>query len=63
MSALFGKSYFIFWRFQADPHEWEARLSNGLVKGHAYSITAMKMVKHFFHLYREHIVFFHNILF
>lgn len=30
--------------FQADPREWEARMPNGLVKGHAYSITGMRMV-------------------
>uniref|UniRef100_A0A915IAH4 Calpain catalytic domain-containing protein n=1 Tax=Romanomermis culicivorax TaxID=13658 RepID=A0A915IAH4_ROMCU len=29
---------------EADPRTFEARLPNGLVKGHAYSITGMKMV-------------------
>uniref|UniRef100_A0A158Q8T4 Calpain catalytic domain-containing protein n=1 Tax=Elaeophora elaphi TaxID=1147741 RepID=A0A158Q8T4_9BILA len=38
MGSLFGCS------IEADPHEWEARMRNGLVKGHAYSITGMKMV-------------------
>uniref|UniRef100_A0A915Q477 Calpain catalytic domain-containing protein n=1 Tax=Setaria digitata TaxID=48799 RepID=A0A915Q477_9BILA len=38
MGSLFGCS------IEADPHQWEARLRNGLVKGHAYSITGMKMV-------------------
>ncbi|KAM3722893.1 Calpain clp-1 [Dirofilaria immitis] len=38
MGSLFGCS------IEADPHEWEARMHNGLVKGHAYSITGMKMV-------------------
>ncbi|KRX84405.1 Calpain clp-1 [Trichinella sp. T6] len=28
----------------ADPNIWEARLPNGLVKGHAYSITGVKML-------------------
>lgn len=30
--------------FKADPQLFEARLPNGLVRGHAYSITGMKMV-------------------
>ncbi|VDK76567.1 unnamed protein product [Litomosoides sigmodontis] len=38
MGSLFGCS------IEADPGEWEARMHNGLVKGHAYSITGMKMV-------------------
>ncbi|VIO92639.1 Hypothetical thiol protease C06G4.2 in chromosome III, putative [Brugia malayi] len=38
MGSLFGCS------IEADPNEWEARMHNGLVKGHAYSITGMKMV-------------------
>lgn len=29
---------------EADPNVWEARLPNGLVKGHAYSITGMRIV-------------------
>lgn len=33
MGSLFGCS------LEADPNQWEARLPNGLVKGHAYSIT------------------------
>ncbi|KRZ73507.1 Calpain clp-1 [Trichinella papuae] len=28
----------------ADPNIWEARMPNGLVKGHAYSITGVKML-------------------
>uniref|UniRef100_A0A0M3IPF5 Calpain catalytic domain-containing protein n=1 Tax=Ascaris lumbricoides TaxID=6252 RepID=A0A0M3IPF5_ASCLU len=38
MGSLFGCS------IEADPYEWEARMSNGLVRGHAYSITGMRMV-------------------
>jgi len=38
MGSLFGCS------IEADPHIWEARLPNGLVKGHAYSITGMRIV-------------------
>jgi calpain len=38
MGSLFGCS------LEADPNQWEARLPNGLVKGHAYSITGMRMV-------------------
>lgn len=38
MGSLFGCS------IEADPNVWEARLPNGLVKGHAYSITGMRMV-------------------
>ncbi len=30
--------------FQASPDELEARLDNGLIIGHAYSITAVEMV-------------------
>ena len=30
--------------FQADPNQYEARMPNGLVRGHAYSITGMKVV-------------------
>jgi hypothetical protein len=35
------KSWFIF---QADPNQLEAELANGLIMGHAYSVTAVKMV-------------------
>ncbi|KAK0416655.1 hypothetical protein QR680_012613 [Steinernema hermaphroditum] len=38
MGSLFGCS------IEADPNEWEARLPNGLVRGHAYSITGMRIV-------------------
>jgi len=38
MGSLFGCS------IEADPQIWEARLPNGLVKGHAYSITGMRIV-------------------
>ncbi|KAL7069749.1 hypothetical protein ACQ4LE_011145 [Meloidogyne hapla] len=38
MGSLFGCS------IEADPHIWEAKLPNGLVKGHAYSITGMRIV-------------------
>nr|CAD2204512.1 unnamed protein product [Meloidogyne enterolobii] len=38
MGSLFGCS------IEADPHVWEAKLPNGLVKGHAYSITGMRIV-------------------
>uniref|UniRef100_A0A7I4YCS1 Calpain catalytic domain-containing protein n=1 Tax=Haemonchus contortus TaxID=6289 RepID=A0A7I4YCS1_HAECO len=38
MGSLFGCS------IEADPYVWEAKLSNGLVKGHAYSITGMRIV-------------------
>lgn len=38
MGSLFGCS------IEADPYKWEARLSNGLIKGHAYSITGMRIV-------------------
>ncbi|GMR39365.1 hypothetical protein PMAYCL1PPCAC_09560, partial [Pristionchus mayeri] len=38
MGSLFGCS------IEADPNQWEARLENGLVKGHAYSITGMRVV-------------------
>ncbi|TKR77528.1 hypothetical protein L596_018482 [Steinernema carpocapsae] len=38
MGSLFGCS------IEADPNVWEARMSNGLVKGHAYSITGMRIV-------------------
>lgn len=31
--------------FQADPHEIEMRMGCGLVKGHAYSVTAVKKVR------------------
>ena len=39
MGSLFGCS------IEADPSIWEARLPNGLVKGHAYSITGMRIVE------------------
>lgn len=38
VGSLFGCS------IEADPNVWEARLSNGLVKGHAYSITGMRII-------------------
>ncbi|CAD5234502.1 unnamed protein product [Bursaphelenchus xylophilus] len=38
MGSLFGCS------LEADPNQWEARLPNGLIKGHAYSITAVRIV-------------------
>ncbi|VDM47638.1 unnamed protein product [Toxocara canis] len=38
MGSLFGCS------IEADPYQWEARMPNGLVKGHAYSITGMRIV-------------------
>ncbi|CEF68274.1 Calpain-2 catalytic subunit [Strongyloides ratti] len=38
LGSLFGCS------IEADPYSWEARLPNGLIKGHAYSITACRMV-------------------
>ncbi|WKX98459.1 hypothetical protein Q1695_013832 [Nippostrongylus brasiliensis] len=38
MGSLFGCS------IEADPNQWEAKMSNGLVKGHAYSITGMRIV-------------------
>ncbi|PAV83941.1 hypothetical protein WR25_02126 isoform B [Diploscapter pachys] len=38
MGSLFGCS------IEADPNVWEAKMSNGLVKGHAYSITGMRVV-------------------
>uniref|UniRef100_A0A914WWY2 Calpain catalytic domain-containing protein n=1 Tax=Plectus sambesii TaxID=2011161 RepID=A0A914WWY2_9BILA len=38
MGSLFGCS------IEADPNVWEAKMGNGLVKGHAYSITGMRMV-------------------
>ncbi|KAK6015500.1 calpain family cysteine protease, partial [Ostertagia ostertagi] len=38
MGSLFGCS------IEADPNVWEAKLPNGLVKGHAYSITGMRIV-------------------
>lgn len=38
MGSLFGCS------MEPDPRIFEARMSNGLVKGHAYSITGMRMV-------------------
>ncbi|ETN76127.1 calpain family cysteine protease [Necator americanus] len=38
MGSLFGCS------IEADPRVWEAKMSNGLVKGHAYSITGMRIV-------------------
>ncbi|KAH7673269.1 calpain family protein 1, partial [Aphelenchoides avenae] len=38
LGSLFGCSV------EADPNVHEARLPNGLVKGHAYSITGMRMV-------------------
>ncbi|KAI1714548.1 calpain family cysteine protease domain-containing protein [Ditylenchus destructor] len=38
MGSLFGCS------IDADPQETEARLDNGLVRGHAYSITALQTV-------------------
>lgn len=31
--------------FQAEPHEIELKMGNGLVKGHAYSVTAVKKVR------------------
>lgn len=30
--------------FQAKPNEIEAKLNNGLVKGHAYTVTGVKKV-------------------
>jgi calpain len=39
MGSLFGCS------IEADPNVWEARLPNGLIKGHAYSITGMRIVE------------------
>ncbi|KAL6728148.1 hypothetical protein Aduo_009950 [Ancylostoma duodenale] len=38
MGSLFGCS------IEADPNVWEAKQPNGLVKGHAYSITGMRIV-------------------
>ncbi|CAJ0942432.1 unnamed protein product, partial [Mesorhabditis belari] len=38
MGSLMGCS------IEADPNQWEARLSNGLVRGHAYSITGIRSV-------------------
>ncbi|KAI1727282.1 calpain family cysteine protease domain-containing protein [Ditylenchus destructor] len=38
MGSLFACS------IEADPYVWEARLANGLVKGHAYSITGMRVL-------------------
>lgn len=38
LGSLFGCS------IEADPNIFEARLPNGLVKGHAYSITGMRIV-------------------
>ncbi|ULU03285.1 hypothetical protein L3Y34_002688 [Caenorhabditis briggsae] len=38
MGSLFGCS------IEADPNVWEAKMSNGLVKGHAYSITGCRIV-------------------
>ncbi|RCN39845.1 calpain family cysteine protease, partial [Ancylostoma caninum] len=38
MGSLFGCS------IEADPSVWEAKQPNGLVKGHAYSITGMRIV-------------------
>ncbi|KAI6209484.1 Calpain family cysteine protease [Aphelenchoides besseyi] len=38
MSSMFGCS------LEADPHQWEARLPNGLIRGHAYSITGVRVV-------------------
>ncbi|KAI6232397.1 Calpain clp-1 [Aphelenchoides besseyi] len=38
MSSMFGCS------LEADPNQWEARLPNGLVRGHAYSITGVRVV-------------------
>lgn len=38
MGSLFGCS------IDADPNVVEAKLSNGLVRGHAYSITALQTV-------------------
>ena len=35
----------------ANPNEIEAKLDNGLIKGHAYSITALRKVQ-FFYPYR-----------
>ncbi len=30
---------------EADPQVWEAKMENGLIKGHAYSITGIKLVE------------------
>lgn len=38
MGSMFGCS------LEADPNQWEARLPNGLVKGHAYSITGVRVI-------------------
>ena len=38
MGSLFGVS------IEADPNVCEAKLSNGLIKGHAYSVTGMRIV-------------------
>ncbi|UMM25914.1 hypothetical protein L5515_005533 [Caenorhabditis briggsae] len=38
MGSLFGCS------IEADPNVWEAKMPNGLVKGHAYSITGCRIV-------------------
>ena len=35
----------MYWYFiQADPSQLEAELANGLIMGHAYSITAVSLV-------------------
>ena len=40
----FSLEFLKFFLFQADPNQLEAKLSNGLICGHAYSITACKYV-------------------
>lgn len=35
---------------QADPNRYEAELANGLIMGHAYSVTSVKLVSWRFYL-------------
>lgn len=39
------KHYLLLSFHQAQPHEIELKMANGLVKGHAYSVTAVKKVR------------------
>ncbi|XP_023930069.1 calpain-A [Lingula anatina] len=44
MQKAFERSSLMGCSIEASPHQLEAELSNGLIMGHAYSITSVKMV-------------------
>nr|XP_020454661.1 calpain-5-like isoform X2 [Monopterus albus] len=45
LQKVFDRGGIISCSIMAEPHELEAKMANGLVKGHAYSVTAVKKVR------------------